>query len=102
MPRGRIEEEDGSTREFQSQVLPRYARRTRRVDEAILGAYLAGANTRRIRRALEPLLGSEHLSKSAVSRLRGRQNARLDPLRACTASTTLSITVKRRKMLVIW
>lgn len=69
VPRGRIVEDDGSTREFQSQVVPRYARRTRQVDEAILGAYLAGANTRRIRKALEPLLGSEHLSKSAVSRV---------------------------------
>lgn len=75
VPRGRIVEEDGSTREFQSEVVPRYARRTRQVDEAILGAYLAGANTRRIRKALEPLLGSEHLSKSAVSRVAARLKA---------------------------
>jgi transposase-like protein len=75
VPRGRIVEEDGSTREFQSEVVPRYARRTRRVDEAILGAYLAGANTRRIRKALEPLLGTEHLSKSAVSRVAARLKA---------------------------
>ncbi len=75
VPRGRIVEEDGSTREFQSEVVPRYARRTRKVDEAILGAYLAGANTRRIRKALEPLLGSEHLSKSAVSRVAARLKA---------------------------
>jgi transposase-like protein len=72
VPRGRLVESDGSSREFRSQVLPRYARRTRRVDEAILGAYLAGANTRRIRKALEPLLGSKHLSKSAVSRVTAR------------------------------
>jgi transposase-like protein len=69
VPRARIVEDNGSTREFRSQVVPRYARRTRKVDEAILGAYLAGANTRRIRKALEPLLGTEHLSKSAVSRV---------------------------------
>ncbi len=75
VPRGRIVEDDGSTREFQSEVVPRYARRTRKVDEAILGAYLAGANTRRIRKALEPLLGSEHLSKSAVSRVAARLKA---------------------------
>jgi len=75
VPRGRIVEDDGRTREFQSQVVPRYARRTRKVDEAILGAYLAGANTRRIRKALEPLLGSEHLSKSAVSRVAARLKA---------------------------
>jgi transposase-like protein len=72
VPRGRIVDDDGSTKEFRSGVVPRYARRTRKVDEAILGAYLAGANTRRIRKALEPLLGSEHLSKSAVSRVVSR------------------------------
>ncbi len=72
VPRGRIVDPDGSTREFRSQALPRYARRTREVDEAILGAYLAGANTRRIRKALAPLLGEEHLSKSAVSRVASR------------------------------
>jgi transposase-like protein len=72
VPRGRIVDPDGSSREFRSQALPRYARRTREVDEAILGAYLAGANTRRIRKALAPLLGEEHLSKSAVSRVASR------------------------------
>ncbi len=72
VPRGRIVDPDGSCREFRSEALPRYARRTREVDEAILGAYLAGANTRRIRKALMPLLGEEHLSKSAVSRVASR------------------------------
>ena len=47
-------------------------RRTREVDEAILGTYLSGANSRRIRKALKPLLGEEHLSKSAVSRVVSR------------------------------
>lgn len=72
LPRGRIVDPDGSSHEFRSEALPRYARRTREVDEAILGAYLAGANTRRIRKALMPLLGDEHLSKSAVSRVASR------------------------------
>ena len=72
VPRGRLPQPDGSTAEFQSTVLPRYSRRTRQVDEAILGTYLAGANTRRIRKALEPLLGVTNLSKSAVSRVVGR------------------------------
>ncbi len=67
VPRGRVLAPDGSSQEFRSEVVPRYARRTREVDEAILGAYLAGANTRRIRKALSSLLGEEHLSKSAVS-----------------------------------
>ena len=72
VPRGRMVDAEGSSCEFRSQALPRYARRTREVDEAILGAYLAGANTRRIRKALAPLLGEEHLSKSAVSRVASR------------------------------
>ncbi len=71
VPRGRVFG-DGGTEEFSSKVLPRYQRRTKRVDEAILSAYLAGANTRRVRKALEPLLGSQHLSKSAVSQIVGR------------------------------
>ena len=50
VPRGRIVEADGESREFRSEALPRYARRTREVDQAILGAYLAGANTRRFAR----------------------------------------------------
>jgi transposase-like protein len=75
VPRGRLQEPDGSEREFRSEVLPRYARRTKEVDEAILGVYLAGGNARRIRKALEPLLGSANLSKSAVSRVVARLKA---------------------------
>lgn len=45
------------------------------MDEAILGAYLAGANTQRIRKALSPLLGKAHLSKSTISRVVGRLKA---------------------------
>ncbi len=60
------------TTEWRSDVLPRYQRRTARVDEAILGVYLAGGNSRRIRAALAPLLRGEPLSKNAVSRLVGR------------------------------
>jgi putative transposase len=40
-----------------------------------LGCYLAGANTRRIRKAIEPLLGSANLSKSSISRVVGRLKA---------------------------
>lgn len=75
VPRGRLEQDDGRTAEFRSELLPRYARRTKVIDEAILGIYLAGANSRRIRKALEPLLGTTHLSKSAVSRVVARLKA---------------------------
>jgi putative transposase len=43
------------TAEWHSTLLPRYARRAPAIDNAILGSYLAGANTRRIRGALRPL-----------------------------------------------
>ena len=75
VPRGRIAGTAGATREFHSQLLPRYARRTREIDEAILGCYLGGVNSRRIRTALKPLLGERHLSKSAVSRIVARLKA---------------------------
>jgi transposase-like protein len=72
MLRARIEDEDGRRREWHSRVIPRYQRRTERVDEAILGVYLSGTNTRRLRGALAPLLRGAPLSKDAVSRLVGR------------------------------
>lgn len=72
MPRARIEGVDGTRHEWRSQMIPRYQRRTERVDEAILGLYLSGTNTRRLRGALAPLLRGTPLSKDAVSRLVGR------------------------------
>jgi transposase-like protein len=75
VPRGRVVGRDGATVEFHSQLLPRYARRTREIDETILGCYLGGVNSRRIRTALKPLLGERHLSKSAVSRIVARLKA---------------------------
>ena len=74
MPRARLDAGDGATREWQSRVVPRYQRRTTRVDEAILGIYLAGTNTRRVKSALAPLLKGAPLSKDAVSRLVGRMS----------------------------
>jgi len=72
MPRARLSEGAGGRHEWQSQTVGRYERRSRRVDEAIVGVYLSGANTRRIRGALAPLLRGAPLSKDAVSRLVGR------------------------------
>jgi putative transposase len=56
-------------KEWTSTILPRYQRRMREVNEAVVVTYLAGGNTRRIRGALRPLLKAAPLSKSAVSRL---------------------------------
>ena len=55
--------------EWTSTILPRYQRRLRPVNEAIVATYLAGGNTRRIRGALQPLLKDAPLSRSAVSRV---------------------------------
>jgi transposase-like protein len=68
MPRARIEGQG----EWRSRIVRRYQRRTERVDEALLGVYLSGTNTRRIRGALAPLLRGAPLSKDAISRLVGR------------------------------
>src|SRR5574341_207973 len=72
MPRARLEQPGGGITEWRSRVLPRYQRRTARVDEAILGVYLSGTNSRRLKGALAPLLRGGPLSKDAVSRLVGR------------------------------
>jgi len=70
VPRGRLFPAEGAgPREWQSMLLPRYRRRSRVVDETVMGAYLAGANTRRIRGARQPLLKDAPRSKSAVSRV---------------------------------
>lgn len=55
--------------EWVSALVPRYQRRLREVNEAVMATYLAGGNTRRIRGALQPLLRAAPLSRSAVSRI---------------------------------
>lgn len=69
MPRAVVKNEAGEWVEHRSKVLPAGARRIPAIDEVILGAYLGGMNTRKIRRALEPLLGPTALSRSAISRV---------------------------------
>ena len=74
LPRARLRD-DGKEREWQSVLIERYQRRARSVDSALLGCYLSGANGRRIRGALSPLLRGAPLSKSAISRIVGRLQA---------------------------
>jgi putative transposase len=81
MPRARMGRTDGTSTEWRSETVRRYERRTTRVDEAILGVYLAGGNTRRIKGALAPLLRGGPLSKDAVSRLVGRLREDFDTWR---------------------
>jgi putative transposase len=68
VPRGTLFTSKGD-KEWRSTILPRYQRRIDDVNEAVAAAYLSGANTRRIRGALSPLLRDAPLSKSAVSRV---------------------------------
>ena len=56
MPRARLKGANGAENEWRSRIIPRYQRRTERVDGALLGAYLSGINSRRLRGALSPLL----------------------------------------------
>jgi transposase-like protein len=58
---------DGGTQEWRSTVLPRYARMTRQIEALIAGAYLAGTNTRRVKRALGALFRGT-VGKDVVSR----------------------------------
>jgi putative transposase len=82
VPRARLQAEASTATEWQSQVLPAYTRRMRQVNEAVLQAYLCGANTRRIRGALTPLLQGRALSKSAISRIVQGLKAQLEAWRA--------------------
>ena len=68
VPRARlVDGESGGTREWRSAALPRYARMTRQVEALIAGAYLAGTNTRRVKRALAALFCGA-VGKDVVSR----------------------------------
>ncbi len=67
VPRARLRAGNGTTREWRSAVLPRYARMTRQVEALIAGAYLAGTNTRRVGRALGALFRGA-AGKDVVSR----------------------------------
>jgi len=67
VPRARLNTPEGKTTEWKSQALRAYQRRTRVVDALIAGCYLAGTNTRRVRRALTALFGGA-VGKDTVSR----------------------------------
>jgi len=69
MPRAKLIGKDGELVEWQSAIIPRYSRRCRSVDAALLGLYFGGVNTRKIKQALRPLLKDAPLSKSTISRL---------------------------------
>ena len=59
---------EGKTTEWRSTALRAYQRRTKQADSLIAGAYLAGTNTRRVRRALSAVFGGA-VGKDTVSRV---------------------------------
>ncbi len=67
MPRARVRGEEGCSREFHSALLPRDQRLTGSASALMAGAYLAGANTRRVRLALGRLFGGA-VGKETVRR----------------------------------
>ena len=68
MPRARLNTPDGKTTEWKSRTLRTYQRRTLAADALIAGCYLAGTNTRRVRRALGALFAGA-VGKDTVSRV---------------------------------
>ena len=68
VPRARLDTPDGKTTEWKSKALRAYQRRTLVADALIAGSYLAGTNTRRVRRALASLFGGA-VGKDTVSRV---------------------------------
>jgi putative transposase len=68
VPRARLDTTAGKTTEWRSAALQAYQRRTAQADSLIAGAYLAGTNTRRVRRALAAVFGGA-VSKDTVSRV---------------------------------
>jgi transposase-like protein len=67
VPRARLNTPEGRTTEWKSQALRAYQRRTLAADALIASCYLAGTNTRRVRRALTALFGGT-VGKDTVSR----------------------------------
>jgi transposase-like protein len=67
VPRARLNTPEGKTTEWKSKALRAYQRRTLAADALIASVYLAGTNTRRVRRALAALFGGD-VGKDTVSR----------------------------------
>ena len=67
VPRARVAAENGKTKEWRSKALPRYQRLTKKAEALIASVYLAGTNTRRVKRALYGLFQGA-VGKDVVSR----------------------------------
>jgi putative transposase len=67
VPRARLVDDAGQAGEWRSEALRRYQRLTKKAEALIASVYLAGTNTRRVKRALFGLFGGA-VGKDVVSR----------------------------------
>lgn len=69
VPRARVQDDTGKVTEWRSKALPRYQRLTKKAEALIAVVYVAGTNTRRVKRALFGLFEGA-VSKDVVNRAR--------------------------------
>src|SRR3954451_16523569 len=105
VPRARLRDAAGE-REWRSGLLPAYRRLSRRAEALVAQAYLAGVNTRRVRRALAGLFAGR-VGKDAVSRAwrrarsaweawRGRDLTGEDVVRLILDGTAVKVRLDKR------
>src|SRR3954452_23052789 len=105
VPRARLRDAAGE-REWRSELLPAYRRLSRRAQARVAQAYLAGVNTRRVRRALAGLFAGR-VGKDAVSRAwrrtrsaweawRGRDLTGEDVVRLILDGTAVKVRLDKR------
>jgi hypothetical protein len=87
VPRARLNTLDGKTTEWKSKALRAYQRRTLVADALIAGAYLAGTNTRRVRRALGSLFGGPHPGRHRRHHIYGHPSNPLSEVSECPKAT---------------
>jgi hypothetical protein len=73
VPRARLAADDAGEREWKSALLPAYRRLSRRAELLIAEVYLAGVNTRRVRRALQDPVRRPHQQGCRQPRLTPHQ-----------------------------
>jgi transposase-like protein len=91
VPRARLDGPDSQTTEWKSKTLRAYQRRTLAADALIASTYLAGTNTRRVRRALAALFGGA-VGKDTVSRVWRKVKADWE---AASCGPRFTISLKR-------
>ncbi len=106
LPRARLHEAGGGTREWRSATIRAHKRLTKQAEAVIAGAYLAGTNTRRVRRALAGLFGGK-VCKDTVSRAwrkvksdwdswQGRDLSQEDIIRLILDGTVVKVRLGKR------